>query len=132
MSLSPNQSILSIYTSSILSCRISIPVKTIGVIGIGVIGRSWISLALYNGIKVLASDPFLDASSLPSLLEPSWQSLEALKGAKRIPLENLEFVADIFPRLKEVDYVQEVGFFKSFDIVHLLTSFDIRRMVRRK
>lgn len=88
----------------------SYEIKTVGIIGCGVIGLSWTSLALYNGLRVIATDPAITTiESLHKLLLPSWNSLGSLLGEKPFPVKNLEFTADILPRLIEVDYVQEVS-----------------------
>ena len=51
--------------------------KTIGIVGLGAIGRETTRLALAHGMSVLASDPFVDATSAAAL------------GAELVPLERL-------------------------------------------
>jgi D-3-phosphoglycerate dehydrogenase len=57
--------------------------KTIGVVGLGAIGRETAKLALGHGMTVLASDPFVDPGSAGSL------------GVELVPLERLLSESDV-------------------------------------
>ncbi|KAE8334518.1 hypothetical protein BDV24DRAFT_170109 [Aspergillus arachidicola] len=68
-------------------------VRTVGVIGTGVIGASWIALFLAKGLKVVATDPDPDAPAKvstflhdvwPSLVEAGLNSLEGFKFRRKL------------------------------------------------
>lgn len=83
-------------------------IRTVAVVGCGVIGMGWATLFLAHGLRVIITDPAEGAENrfqrylkdaLPLIVAPE----------KVAPLEsNYEFVKDIFPILAEVDFVQEV------------------------
>lgn len=54
-------------------------IKTVGVVGTGVIGASWTALFLANGLRVLVSDPAPGAKGrLAAYLDRVWPALERL------------------------------------------------------
>ncbi|KAJ5746940.1 uncharacterized protein N7511_008636 [Penicillium nucicola] len=85
-------------------------IKTVGVIGTGVIGASWTALFLSKGLKVIATDPAPDAEA--KLLEYLQKNGSAVPNTKVAPstfLENLKFVKDLDPHMGEIDMIQENG-----------------------
>lgn len=54
-------------------------VKTVGVVGTGVIGASWTGLFLAHGLRVIVADPDPGAEEkLQTYLEGIWPSLEQM------------------------------------------------------
>jgi 3-hydroxyacyl-CoA dehydrogenase len=54
-------------------------IRTLGVVGTGVIGASWTGLFLAHGLRVLAADPGPGAEEkLASYLHSSWPALESV------------------------------------------------------
>ena len=102
-------------------------VKRLAIVGTGVIGTSWISLALKHGLSVDAFDPARGAA------EKSRKSVEkalVYLGCKDIPatLLRLRFFDDLHSgSLGEADFVQEVGL---LFLVKTLSD-DAPRMVQR-
>ncbi|KAJ5311989.1 hypothetical protein PENANT_c022G03589 [Penicillium antarcticum] len=86
------------------------PIKTVGVIGTGVIGASWTALFLSKGLKVIATDPAPDAEvKLLEYLQKNGSSVPKSKLTTSSFLENLKFVRDLDPYLGEIDLIQENG-----------------------
>jgi 3-hydroxyacyl-CoA dehydrogenase len=87
-------------------------IKTVGVIGTGVIGASWVGLFLANGLRVLVSDPAPDAEQkLSAHLQDMWPLLERRGISPGASLSNYTFVgASLAGHYQSVDFVQEVGF----------------------
>lgn len=85
-------------------------IRTVGVIGTGVIGASWTGLFLAHGLRVLVSDPAPNAESkLQSYLESIWPTLEDVGLAPNASLSNYQFVgASMQQHYSELDFVQEV------------------------
>jgi len=85
-------------------------VKTVGVVGTGVIGASWTGLFLAHGLRVLVADPSPDASEkLASYLEGIWPALQQIGLSDGASLDNYEFVgASLGEHYSKVDYIQEV------------------------
>lgn len=88
-------------------------VRTVAVIGCGVIGMGWACLFLARGLKVIITDPVEGAEDrFKRYLDEAWPSIQQLGSLHEVQQEqakkNYEFVADIVPRLSEVDFIQEV------------------------
>ncbi|KNG81077.1 hypothetical protein ANOM_011044 [Aspergillus nomiae NRRL 13137] len=67
-------------------------VRTVGVIGTGVIGASWIALFLAKGLKVIVTDPDPDApAKLSTFLHDAWPSFVIAGLAPEASLSNYEF-----------------------------------------
>lgn len=81
-------------------------IKTIGVIGTGVIGASWTALFLAKGLKVIATDPAPDAEE--KILDYLSKTCPTISNGVNIS-ENFLFVRDIIPYLQDVDMIQEVS-----------------------
>lgn len=84
-------------------------VRTVAVVGCGVIGMGWAALFLSRGLKVIISDPADGAEEgLRRYLEQARPFLEEHGNFEQL-VANYEFVRDIAPRLAEADFVQEVS-----------------------
>ncbi|KAK5705766.1 hypothetical protein LTR17_021401 [Elasticomyces elasticus] len=84
-------------------------IRTVGVVGTGVIGASWTGLFLANGLKVLVSDPAPNAEEkLVAYLNSIWPTLREIGLAQNASLANYRFVgASIEAHYGELDFVQE-------------------------
>ncbi|KAH7041566.1 3-hydroxyacyl-CoA dehyrogenase [Microdochium trichocladiopsis] len=86
-------------------------IKTVGVVGTGLIGASWTGLFLAHGLRVLVADPAPGAAEkLAKYLETIWPTLAQLGPglASGASLANYEFVGtSLGERFAEVDFVQE-------------------------
>jgi 3-hydroxyacyl-CoA dehydrogenase len=88
-------------------------IKTVGVIGTGVIGASWTALFLSKGLKVIATDTAPDAEAkLLEYLQKNGSSVPNAKLTTSTFLKNLKFVRDLDPHLGELDLIQEVSDFQ--------------------
>lgn len=84
-------------------------IKTIGVIGTGVIGSSWTALFLARGHRVIVSDPAPGAEEkLKGYLDKEWPTLSKIGLSPGASLQNYQFVQSIDEHLAHVDYIQEV------------------------
>jgi len=87
----------------------STSIKTVGVVGTGVIGASWTALFLAKGLNVIVSDPAPGAEEkLTAYLEKQWPVLERIGLSPNASMSNYKFVSDIDSHLGSVDFVQEV------------------------
>lgn len=85
-------------------------VRTVGVVGTGVIGASWTALFLAHGLQVLVSDPAPNAEKkLAEHIEAIWPSLEGLGLSPNASMSNYRFVgANMEKHYADVDFIQEV------------------------
>ena len=84
-------------------------IRTVAVLGCGVIGSSWATLFLAKGLKVIISDPVEGAEeAFKRYLRDAWPALQAGRALEDSLAENYEFVDDVIPRLPDIDFVQEV------------------------
>jgi 3-hydroxyacyl-CoA dehydrogenase len=85
-------------------------IKTVGVVGTGVIGASWTALFLAHGLRVLVADPGPGAKEkLASHLKSMWPALQQMGISQGASLDNYEFVgASLGKNYSKVDFVQEV------------------------
>ncbi|WXC54126.1 hypothetical protein SNK03_000131 [Fusarium graminearum] len=84
-------------------------VRTVAIVGCGVIGMGWAVLFMSCSLKVIISDPADGAhESLKRYLEQARSFFEERGNFDKLS-SNYEFVVDILPRLPEVDFVQENG-----------------------
>jgi 3-hydroxyacyl-CoA dehydrogenase len=97
-------------------------VRTVGVVGTGVIGASWTALFLASGLKVIVSDPAPGAEQgLAESLKNIWPTLAKLKMAPNASLTNYRFVGASFKdHFSDVDFVQEVCLFPGLLALQLL------------
>ncbi|EGP91169.1 unnamed protein product [Zymoseptoria tritici ST99CH_3D1] len=84
-------------------------IKTVGVVGTGLIGASWTALFLAHGYRVLVADPGEGAEKkLKANVQSFWPTLEELGLAEGASIDNYEFVgSSLGKRSAEVDFVQE-------------------------
>ena len=88
----------------------ALPVRTVAVIGAGVIGSSWAALFAAHGLKVVVNDPRPDIQGVVlGDLKKIAPTLQALG----LPSENLEqhlrFEANLERAVADADVVQENG-----------------------
>jgi len=88
----------------------ALTIKTVGVVGTGVIGASWTALFLAHGLRVLVSDPAPDAEKhLTDYLKSVWPSLQQIGLHPEASLSNCTFVGKHFDdHCGKVDFIQEV------------------------
>jgi len=85
-------------------------IKTVAVIGTGVIGASWSALFLAKGLRVIATDPAPNAeANLRTFIREAWPLLEQLGLAPGASQSNLTFNADMKAAVVDADFVQENG-----------------------
>ena len=83
-------------------------VRTVAVVGTGVIGGGWAAHFLRTGYDVVAWDPGPDAEErLARLLDTAWPSLERLGLAPDAGRDRLRFAASLEEAVSCVDFVQE-------------------------
>jgi 3-hydroxyacyl-CoA dehydrogenase len=86
------------------------PIRRIAIIGTGVIGASWASLFLANGLDVVATDVAPDAEvALKRFVAAAWPALQRLGLAPGASQNRLSFTAALTDAVKDVDLVQENG-----------------------
>ncbi|USW58702.1 Putative 3-hydroxyacyl-CoA dehydrogenase, 6-phosphogluconate dehydrogenase-like domain superfamily [Septoria linicola] len=82
--------------------------KTIAVVGTGVIGRSWTTLFLAKGHKVIVSDPAPGAKEkLDQFIQNEWPRMQKAGVVDGADPRAYGFVEDISDHLEGVDFVQE-------------------------
>lgn len=92
-------------------------IRTVAVIGAGVIGRSFTALFLSHGLKVLVfvSDPSPTAKeNLEKYLHNVWPMIQKQGASEEASINKYEILSrtqDMANRLKECEFVQEVGLF---------------------
>src|SRR6267378_3205661 len=85
-------------------------VKSIGIVGTGVIGASWAAFYLSRGFDVRATDPADGAEGrLRDLVAGYWPTLEQLGLTRGASQDRLTFGTDISKILSGVAFVQENG-----------------------
>jgi 3-hydroxyacyl-CoA dehydrogenase len=85
-------------------------IRTVAVVGCGVIGSSWACLFLSKGLKVIIYDPAAGAEeSFKRYLQDAWPALQTSGALVDISTENYEFIQSVGSSLLEVDFVQEVS-----------------------
>jgi 3-hydroxyacyl-CoA dehydrogenase len=95
----------------------------VAVIGAGVIGASWATLFLANGLDVAAADPAPGAeANLRALIARQWPAAEALGLAPSASQARLSFAASPEDAVANADFVQESG----------PERLDIKRVLYRK
>lgn len=91
-----------------------LPIKTVGVIGAGLMGASWTALFLAKGLQVIVTDPAPGAKEmLHDFLNERWPTMARLGIKHGASLDNYKFVPDISAYLGHIDFVQEVGCFQA-------------------
>ena len=86
-------------------------IKTVGIVGTGVIGASWAGLFLSRGLRVVVSDPASGSEQkLDKYLKNIWPDLKKIGLAPGASLDNYQFVgASLKDHYSKVDFVQEVN-----------------------
>lgn len=85
-------------------------VKTVAVVGTGVIGASWAAYFLAQGLDVSCTDPSSGAEErLRAAVDRHWASLETLGLAEGASRNRLRFSEDLEAALAGADFVQENG-----------------------
>jgi 3-hydroxyacyl-CoA dehydrogenase len=86
------------------------PIRRVAIIGTGVIGASWASLFLANGLDVVATDVAPGAeAALRRFVAAAWPALQRLGLASGASQNRLSFTAALTEAVKDVDLVQENG-----------------------
>lgn len=86
------------------------PIRTVGVIGTGVIGASWTALFLAKGLKVIVTDPAPEAEArLRAYLQKHCSKIPNAQVTPDACLNNFKFVKEIDTYLGDVDFIQEVS-----------------------
>jgi 3-hydroxyacyl-CoA dehydrogenase len=95
-------------------------IKSVGVVGTGVIGASWTALFLAKGLQVLVSDPAPQAEEkLKEYLDQAWPVVQELGLAEGASLDNYRFVGPSLEKYyAHVDFIQEVRRFLRFKDCH--------------
>ncbi|KAB8071574.1 hypothetical protein BDV29DRAFT_159368 [Aspergillus leporis] len=85
-------------------------IKTVAVIGTGVIGASWTALLLARGLRVLVTDPAPDAEkNLGAYLKAQWLTLTEMGLSEGASLSNYNFVDSLDDHFDVIDFIQENG-----------------------
>jgi len=83
-------------------------IKTVGIVGTGVIGAGWAARSLAWGLDVVASDPGKDAEAkLRAAVANAWPALARLGLAPGASQERLRFVGSVAEAAKAADFIQE-------------------------
>jgi len=86
------------------------PIRSIAIVGTGVIGASWAALFLAHGLEVIATDPAPNAEqNLREYIDNAWPALEQLGLSSDASKERFSFTAKLSDALQGVDLVQENG-----------------------
>jgi 3-hydroxyacyl-CoA dehydrogenase len=86
------------------------PIRRVAIIGTGVIGASWTTLFLANGLDVVATDVAPGAeAALKTFVAAAWPALQRLGLASGASQNRLSFTAALTDAVKDVDLVQENG-----------------------
>ncbi|KAL2816924.1 hypothetical protein BJX63DRAFT_441289 [Aspergillus granulosus] len=85
-------------------------IRTVAVIGCGVIGASWTCLFLSRGLNVLIYDPAEGIrESFEEYLQVAWPALAASGSVEDVLAKNYKFIDNLESSLSEADFVQENG-----------------------
>ncbi|RDH16483.1 hypothetical protein M747DRAFT_358469 [Aspergillus niger ATCC 13496] len=85
-------------------------IRTVAVIGCGVIGASWACLFLSRGLNVLIYDPAESAwETFENYLQDAWPALAARSPIEDAWAKNYKFIDNMELSLSEADFIQENG-----------------------
>ncbi|KAI4746946.1 putative hydroxyacyl-CoA dehydrogenase [Aureobasidium sp. EXF-12298] len=84
-------------------------IKTVGIVGTGVIGASWTALFLSRGLKVMVADPAPEAADkLSTYIKSVWPALKRMGMDDGTSPNNYEFVGkDLGKHISKCDFIQE-------------------------
>jgi carnitine 3-dehydrogenase len=83
-------------------------IRTIGIVGTGVIGAGWVARCLAHGLDVVAWDPAANAEAqLRAKVENAWPALQRTGLAAGADPARLRFVADVEAAVRDADFIQE-------------------------
>ena len=86
------------------------PIKTIAIVGTGVIGASWAAQYLARGFDVIATDPGPNAeANLRKYVDEAWEQLKAIGLTPGASRNRLKFTTNMSDALSKADFVQENG-----------------------
>ena len=86
-------------------------IRTVAVIGCGVIGAGWTALFLSRGLRVIIFEPAAQAEeTFKAYLERAWPALKAsVPSCQDEFAASYEFVDSVESHLPKADFVQEVS-----------------------
>jgi carnitine 3-dehydrogenase len=85
-------------------------IRRVAIVGVGVIGASWATYFLAQGLDVSATDPMPGAEEkMRDAVKTHWPSMERLGLAPGASMDRLAFSADLATALRDADFVQENG-----------------------
>ena len=85
-------------------------IRSIAIVGTGVIGASWAALYLARGFNVMATDPAPNAeANLRKFIDAAWKDLTVIGLSPSASREHLQFTTDMKKALADADLVQENG-----------------------
>src|SRR6202167_2272125 len=85
-------------------------IRTVTIVGTGVIGASWAALYLARGLNVVATDPAPNAeANLRSYIDEAWKDLTVSGLSPNASRDHLKFTMDLKSALADADFVQENG-----------------------
>ena len=85
-------------------------IRTVAIIGTGVIGASWAALFLAKGLDVVATDVAPDAEAkLRAFIEAAWPQVTALGLAPGASRDRLRFASELEDAISGAEFVQENG-----------------------
>jgi carnitine 3-dehydrogenase len=83
-------------------------IKTIGIVGTGVIGAGWVARCLAHGLDVVAWDPAPNAEALlRAKIENAWPALVRVGLAPGADPSRLRFVPELEEAVRGADFIQE-------------------------
>jgi 3-hydroxyacyl-CoA dehydrogenase len=102
-------------------------IKTVGIVGTGVIGASWTALFLSRGLKVMVADPAPEAADkLSTYIKSVWPALKLMGMDDGTSPNNYEFVGkDLGKHISKCDFIQEVYITSNplYPLLHTLDQF---------
>jgi carnitine 3-dehydrogenase len=83
-------------------------IRSVAIVGTGLIGASWAAQYLASGLDVIATDPAPNAeASLRKGVDEAWKLLTAMGLASGASRDRLSFTADMKQAVSKADFVQE-------------------------
>lgn len=83
-------------------------IRTVAIVGTGLIGASWAAQYLASGFDVVATDPAPNAeANLRKGVDEAWKLLTVMGLASGASRDRLTFTADMKAALSKADFVQE-------------------------